>query len=140
MPFKGGPKAAAELLARLPALGRKKVMELIKKRDPVMAETLRKNMVTLDDLRFLTVKMLAELMKEIKPEELGLALRLAQPETCEHILDNVSKRLRAEIEDVMNGPPVKASKAQEAEGKILDLVREKVEKGTLVLRADDKTV
>ncbi len=84
--------------------------------------------------------MIVDLLKVVKTEDLGLAMRLATPETCEHILDNVSKRIREEIEDVMNGPPVKATKAQEAEARIMEIVRAKLERGELVLRSDDRTV
>ena len=94
-------------------------MEIIAKQDPDMAELLQKNMVLMEDLVLLTVKMIQELLREIKLSDLGLALRIASPELKEHFLNNVSKSMKEEILDVLNGPPQPVSKVQDAAEKIL---------------------
>jgi flagellar motor switch protein FliG len=135
MPFKAGPKEAAKLLAGLSIEQRRKVLEEIAGRDPEMAELLAKMVVVFEDLRFITVKMLQELLREIKIDDLALGLRIASPELKNHLLSNVSRSLRTQIEDVLLGPPKPVSKVEEAQERVMLVVRAKVDRGELILRA-----
>ena len=65
MPKLGGVKEAAAMLAGLDSQGRERVLDLIAKENPEVAEALRKNMVSFEDLQFLTVKMLSEQVIEL---------------------------------------------------------------------------
>jgi len=133
MPFKGGVKEAAKMLSGLDPMQREKVLLLIAREDPNMAELLRKNMVELADLLYLTPLMIQELLREINLVDLGLALRLGPPELRDHFLQNVSRAMREDIEEVLKGPPQAVSKIQESAERILQIVREKVEKGQIVI-------
>jgi len=136
MPFRAGPKEAAKMLAALNPQERERILKEIAGRDPHMAEMLVANMVTLEDLKFLTVKMLQEFLREIKLSDLGLALRIGSDELRKNILGKVSSSMREEIQDLLNGPPRRVSEVQEAAGKIVALMLDKVEKGTMILRND----
>lgn len=134
--IRGGIREAAKLLAGLDFANRIKVLEIIAQQDPQMAEELRKNMVVLEDLCYLTVKMMQELLQEIKLEDLGLALRIASPELRNHFLDNISKTMRQDLEEILNGPPQPVPKVQEAADKIMEIVKAKIEKGQIVLNKE----
>ena len=54
MKFQGGVKEAAKMLAGLSKAAREKVLEIISKKDPRMAEALHKNMYAFEDLKYLT--------------------------------------------------------------------------------------
>ena len=138
MAFKGGVEEAAKMLAGLDREGRENVLGIIAEKDPEMAETLRKNMVTLEDLRYLTVKMLQELLRDIKIGDLALALRISSTELKQHILQNVSSSIRQDIEEVLLGPPQSVSNVNEAADRVLDIVLKKVDKGELVLNKDSE--
>jgi len=140
MSFKGGVEEAAKMLAGLDREGRENVLEIIAKKDPQMAENLRKNMVTLEDLKYLTVKMLQELLRDIEITDLALALRISSDELKAHILQNVSSSLRKDIEDVLLGPPQSVSNVNEATDKIMEVVLKKVDKGELVINKDGETL
>lgn len=140
MPFKGGLEAAAKMLAALDPQSQKRILQDIASKNPEMAQALRESMVTFDDLQFLSVKMLQELLREIDIKDLALGLRMGCPELKSKVLNNVSKGLRREIEEVLLGPPRPVEKVQEAVARVMEVVRAKVEKGQLVVKADDQDV
>lgn len=140
MAFKGGIEEAAKMLAGLDRQGRENVLKLIAEKDPQMAEALKKNMVTIEDLQFLTVKMLQELLRDIDVNDLALAMRISSDKLKSHILQNVSSSLRKDIEDVLLGPPQSVSKVDEAHDKVMDIVLKKMEKGELVFNKDGETL
>lgn len=140
MPFKGGLEAAAKMLAGLDAKAQQRILEDIAQKNPEMAAALRESMVTFDDLQYLSVKMLQELLREIKIKDLALGLRIGSPELKQKILSNISGGLRSEIEEVLLGPPKPVDQVQEAVTRVMEVVRTKVEKGELVFRKDDELV
>ena len=136
MKFQGGVKEAAKMLAGLSKSAREKVLELISKKDPRMAETLHKSMYTFDDLQYLTPMMLIELLRDIKMADLGLALRISTPALKDHIMKNTPRGMRQEIEELLLGPPQLASKVEEAQERIMVIVRAKIDKGQLIINKD----
>jgi flagellar motor switch protein FliG len=136
MPFKGGIKAAAEMLSGLDRDGQERILADIAQKDPQMAESLRKIMVTFEDLQYLTVKMLVELLREIDVEDLARGLRISSDKLKSHILTNVSSSMQKDIEDILLGPPIAVSKVNESVEKIMTVVRKKLDKGELVINKD----
>ena len=133
MKFQGGVKEAAKMLAGLSKSAREKVLELISKKDPAMARHLHQSMYSFEDLRYLTPLMIIELMREIKIADMGLSLRIAPMELKDHILKNTPKVMRQEIEEILLGPPQLASKVEEAQERVMTVVRKKIDKGELII-------
>ena len=133
MKFRGGIKEAAKLLAGLSKSGREKILEIISKKDPNMAIILNENLYSFEDLKLLTPVMLIELLRSIKVHDLGLALKTASPELRDHILKNTPRVMRQEIEETLGGPPKLLSHVEEAQDRIMKVVREKIDKGQLIL-------
>lgn len=129
----GGVREAAEILAGLDSAARNRIIETIAEQNPELAEALKKNMVIFEDLQYITVNMLAELLREIDLKDLGMALRIGSPELREHILKNISSRMAQEITEILKGPPQPVPKVQDIVEKIMKVVRRKVEKGELIL-------
>jgi flagellar motor switch protein FliG len=136
MKFQGGVKEAAKMLAGLSKSAREKVLELISKKDPAMAHALHKSMYTFEDLKYLTPLMLIELLRTIKVADMGMALRIASAELKTHILNNSPRGMRQEMEEVLLGPPQLASKVEEAQERIMSIVREKIDKGQIIISKD----
>lgn len=142
MKFQGGVREAAKMLAGLSRSAREKVLEIISKKDPRMAEVLHKSMYTFEDLQFLTPVMLIELLREIKISDMGLALRISSNELKDFMFKNSPRGMRQEMEEVLSGPPQLASKVEEAQERIMSVVRAKLDKGQLVINKEsfDKLV
>jgi flagellar motor switch protein FliG len=136
MKFQGGIKEAAKMLAGLSRSAREKILETISKKDPTMAIALHKSMYTFEDLQYLTPLMLIELLREIKIVDMGLALRISSNELKDFILKNSPRGMRQEMEEVLMGPPQLASNVEDAQERIMNLVRQKIDKGQLVINKE----
>lgn len=136
MEDKPGFKNASEILSKLTLKERERILEAISKVEPNLAEALSKSFYQFDDLMYLTPKMLVELLREVDLRVFSLALRGAKKQTVEHILQNVSARIRQDINEVLLGPPQLAQRVTEAMDQILEIVISKIEKGQLVLSKD----
>ncbi len=136
MPFQGGVKAAAKMLAGLTTEARKKILEIIIKKDPQMYDALKKNMFTFEDLNLLSQTQWIELLRSIKTSDLGLALRVSSQEMKDFVFTNSPRGIRDEVQEALMGPPQLASKVEEAKERIMQIARDKIDKGQLVLRGD----
>lgn len=135
MGFEGGVKAAAQMLAGLKGAERERLLKIIADKNPEMAQTLRENLVSFEDLIHITPKMLVDFLRQVKVDELALAMRLASPELKSHLLKMLPSGIKKQIEDVLLGPPQLVSKAEEAKDKVMETVRTMCDSGELVLRA-----
>ena len=134
--FKGGVKEAAKMLAALGPAAQKKLLEEIRLKDPAMAQKLEDNLVSMEDLQYLTVSMLVGLLRDVNLEEFGLALRTVPKEITEKIMSSVSTGIRLDIEDGLKGPPRRVSEVEAAQEKILKVLKDKIDKGHIVINPD----
>jgi flagellar motor switch protein FliG len=131
-----GFKAAIEMLQGLDLVAQQTLLADIARRDPEMAIRLKQSLVTFDDLQYLTVSMMKRLLQEVDLDVLGLALRGANKELSEHLLNMFSTNMRRDVEDILKGKPRALSEVMEAQKKIMDAVMELKEKGEIVLSKD----
>jgi flagellar motor switch protein FliG len=131
-----GFKQAIEMLQGLDLAQQQTLLADIARRDPEMAVKLKQNLVTFDDLHYLTVSMMKRLLQEIDINVLGLALRGANKETVNHLMDMFSTNMKRDIDDVLKGKPRPLAEVLEAQKKIMDVVLKLREKGEIVLSKD----
>lgn len=131
-----GFKQAIEMLQGLDLAAQQSLLADIARRDPEMAIKLKQNLVTFDDLKYLTVAMMKRLLQEIDLNDLGLALKGANKEVTDHLLDMFSTNMKRDIEDVFKGRPRPLSEVMEAQKKIMDVVLRLRDKGEIILSKD----
>lgn len=131
-----GLKQAVEMLQGLDLAAQQSLIAEIARKDPEMAIKLKQNLVTFDDLQYITVAMMKRLLQDIDIEVLGLALRGANKETVNHLLDMFSTNMKRDIEDILKGRPRPLSEVMEAQKKIMDVVHKLREKGEIILSKD----
>ena len=131
-----GLKQAVEMLQGLDLSAQQSIIAQIARKDPEMAIKLKQSLVTFDDLQFLTVSMMKRLLEEIEPDVLGLALRGANQNLSEHLLNMFSKNMRRDIEDILKGKPCALTQVMEAQKKIMDVVYRLRDKGEIILSKD----
>ncbi|HXH30468.1 MAG TPA: FliG C-terminal domain-containing protein [Bacteriovoracaceae bacterium] len=131
-----GLKAATEMLQGLDLAAQQSLLADIARRDPEMAIKLKQNLVTFDDLRYLTVTMMKRLLQDIELDVLGLALRGASKELTDHLLGMFSTNMKRDIEDSLRGKPRPLGEVLEAQKKIMDVVTRLRDKGEIVLSKD----
>jgi flagellar motor switch protein FliG len=128
-----GFKQAIEMLQGLNLDQQQSVLSDIARKDPEMAIRLKQNLVTFDDLRYLTVSMMKRLLQDISLDDLGLALRGASKELTEHLMEMFSSGMKRDINDVLMGKPKPLNEVMEAQRKIMDVVLKLREKGEIIL-------
>jgi flagellar motor switch protein FliG len=131
-----GFKAAIEMLQGLDLAAQQTLLADIARRDPDMAIRLKQNLVTFDDLQYLTVSMMKRLLQDIELDDLGLALRGASKEVSTHLLGMFSTGMKRDIEDILKGKPRPLSEVLEAQKKIMEVVLKLRDKGEIVLSKD----
>jgi flagellar motor switch protein FliG len=131
-----GFKAAVEMLQGLDLDAQQSLLADIAKKDPELAIRLKQNMVTFEDLRYLTTTMMKRLLQDINLDDLGLALRGASKDLSEHLLSMFSTNMRRDVEDILKGKPRALSEVLEAQRKIMDIVIKLKDKGEIILSKD----
>lgn len=131
-----GLKQAIEMLQGLDLAAQQSLIAEIARKDPEMAIKLKQNLVTFDDLQYLTVSMMKRLLQDVDIDILGLALRGANKETVDHLLNMFSTNMKRDIEDILKGKPRSLTDVMDAQKKIMDIVHKLREKGEIVLSKD----
>jgi len=128
-----GFKAAIEMLQGLDLSAQQSLLADIARRDPEMAIKLKQNLVTFDDLQYLTVSMMKRLLQDVELDDLGLALRGSSREVSEHLLGMFSSGMKRDIEDILKGKPRDLSEVMDAQRKIMEVVMRLKERGEIIL-------
>lgn len=134
--FKGGVKEAAKMLAGLEPSAQKKLLDQIRKKDPTMAMKLEENLISMEDLQYATAPVLVSILRDINLETFGLALRTMDEGIVNKLIGMVSTGMKLDIEDGLKGKPRKVSEVQEAQSKVLEVIRKKIDQGHISLSPD----
>ena len=132
----GGVDSLAEILNSAGRSAERTVIEGLASRDPALADEVRLRMFTFEDLADLEDREIQLILREVDQKELVLALRGVGEQLTDKILRNLSQR-GAEMlrEDMEVLPPQRRTVVEEAQGKIVAVVRRLEEEGTIVLRS-----
>jgi flagellar motor switch protein FliG len=132
----GGVDSLAEILNSAGRSAERTVIEGLAAIDPVLADEVRLRMFTFEDLVELEDREIQLILREVDQKDLVLALRGVGEELTEKILRNLSQR-GAEMlrEDMEVSPPQRRAIVEEAQGKVVAIVRRLEEDGTIILRS-----
>lgn len=130
----GGAEALAGILNSTDRSTERTILEALSQRDPDLAEEVRALLFTFEDLLKLDGRSMQLVLKNVDSKDLALALRGATPEVKDWILANMSERgaemLREEMEYM---PPQRRRVVEEAQSKIVAVVRKLDEAGEIVV-------
>ena len=130
----GGIPAVVEVLNRVDRTTEKAIIENMEVDNPELAEEIKKLMFVFEDIVMLDDRSLQMVLRDVDTKDLSLAMKGTQPEVSEKIYKNMSKRaadmLREEIEYM---GPVKIRDVEEAQVKVVNVIRALEEKGEIVI-------
>lgn len=130
-----GMGVAAELLGGLDPEHRKRLLESLAQRDPKVAETLEKRMVTFESLRGVSDPDLRLILREVPHSKLIVAMRRATEELQEALYRNMTQRAGELLrEEVSSQGPKKVSDIVAAQGDILKIALRLEAEGKIKLR------
>jgi len=133
-----GMVSLVEILKTLDKDVSRPLLERIEQQDSELYSQVDKLLLIFEDLLALSSKDIQTLLKHISSDDLVKALKGAPDQLAENFFSNMSKRA-AEImrEDMQVMGPLKLVDVEEAQQRILQVVRKLDDDGTITLSADD---
>ena len=130
----GGVKAIVEVLNRVDHATEKSIVETLEVDNPELAEEIKRLMFVFEDIVMLDDRSLQMVLRDVDTKDLSLALKATPAEVSNKVFKNMSKRaadmLKEEIEFM---GPVKIRDVEEAQQKVVNVIRTLEDKGEIVI-------
>ncbi|KHM53109.1 flagellar motor switch protein FliG, partial [Anaerovibrio lipolyticus] len=130
----GGVKAIVEVLNRVDRATEKGIVDALEVDNPELTEEIKKLMFVFEDIVMIDDRSLQMVLREVDTKDLSLALKATNSDVQGKVFKNMSKRagdmLREEIEFM---GPVKIRDVEEAQQRIVNVIRRLEEKGEIVI-------
>ncbi|MDE7327572.1 MAG: flagellar motor switch protein FliG [Lachnospiraceae bacterium] len=130
----GGVDAIVEILNTVDRGTEKHIMENLEIEEPELADEIRKKMFVFEDILTLDDRSIQRVLREVDNNELAVALKASTEEVQTAIFNNLSKRLVTMIrEDMDFMGPVRMKDVEEAQQKIVNVIRKLEDSGEIVI-------
>jgi flagellar motor switch protein FliG len=102
--------------------------------DPELAEEIKKRMFVFEDIVLLDDRAIQKVLREVDTAELAKALKAVDSEVQDKIYRNMSKRAATLLkEDMDYMGPIRLKDVEEAQQKIVSIIRKLEEQGEIVV-------
>jgi len=130
----GGSRAVASVLNLTSRSTEKRILESLKEQEWEIAEEVKKLMFVFEDLVLVEDKSMQRVLKEIDIKDVTVALKAASDDVKEKFFSNLSKRAVEMIQEELEYMgPVKLKTVEEAQQKIVNIVRTLDEQGEVLV-------
>ena len=130
----GGVDAIVEILNTVDRGTEKHIIETLEIEEPELADEIRRKMFVFEDILSLDDKSIQRVLREVDNNELAMALKGSTEEVQTVIFNNLSKRLAVMIrEDMEFMGPVRLKDVEEAQQKIVNIIRKLEDSGEIVI-------
>ncbi len=130
----GGVDAVVEILNSVDRGTERHIMETLEVEVPELAEEIRKKMFVFEDILLLDDRAIQRVLRDVENNDLAVALKNANEEVKNTIFNNVSKRLAVMIKEDMDFMgPVRMKDVEEAQQKIVNIIRKLEDAGEIVI-------
>lgn len=130
----GGIQNIVDVLNRTDPGTVKVVMDALEQDDPELAEQIKRQMFVFEDIITLDDRGIQMVLREVDTKDLGLALKGSNPEVVEKVMANMSSRAGQMLrEDMEFMGPVRLRDVEEAQQRIVKVIRKLEEGGAIVI-------
>jgi len=130
----GGVDSVVEILNAVDRGTERHIMETLEAEEPELAEEIRKKMFVFEDILLLDDRAIQRVLRDVENSDIAMALKNANEEVQNAIFNNVSKRLVVMIkEDMEFMGPVRMKDVEEAQQKIVSIIRKLEDAGEIVI-------
>ena len=130
----GGVESLVNILNKVDRSTEKTIFEKLEQTDPTLAEEVRMRMFIFEDIVKLHDVSIQKVLREVDTRDLALAMKGANEEVNERIFKNMSKRAAAMLkEEIEYMGPVRLRDVEEAQQKIVNVIRKLEESGEIVI-------
>lgn len=135
----GGVKSMAEILNMVGTTTEKAILGNISEQDPELATEIKNLMFVFEDITLLDDRSVQKVLREVDNKELAMALKHVNPEVKSKILANLSERAAQMVEEEMSYMgPVRLREVEDAQQRIVDIIRKLEEDGMVVIVGGSK--
>lgn len=130
----GGVDQVVEILNSVDRGTEKHIMETLEIEEPELADEIRKKMFVFEDILLLDDRAIQRVLRDVDNNDLCLALKGSNEQVQGAIFNNLSKRLATMIkEDMEFMGPVRMKDVEEAQQKIVNIIRKLEDSGEIVI-------
>ncbi|AEV68568.1 flagellar motor switch protein FliG [Acetivibrio clariflavus] len=130
----GGVQAIVDILNNVDRGTEKYIMETLEIEDTELAEEIKKRMFVFEDILTLDNRSVQRFLREVDNNQLAIALKGSTEEVQNKIFSNMSKRMQEMIkEDIEFMGPVRLKDVEEAQQKIVNVIRKLEDAGEIVI-------
>ncbi len=130
----GGIKSVVEIINRVDRGTEKTIMEAMEVQDPELAEEIKKLMFVFEDIVIIDDRSVQRVLREVESQDLALALKGSSDEVNQKIFSNMSTRASDMLkEDIEFMGPVRLRDVEEAQQRIVNIIRRLEETGEIVV-------
>ncbi|MBO7357148.1 MAG: flagellar motor switch protein FliG [Lachnospiraceae bacterium] len=130
----GGVDAVVDILNTVDRGTEKHIMETLEIEEPELADEIRKKMFVFEDILLLEDRAIQRVLREVDNNDLAVSLKSANEQVQTAIFNNLSKRLAVMIkEDMEFMGPVRMKDVEEAQQKIVNIIRKLEDAGEIVI-------
>jgi flagellar motor switch protein FliG len=135
----GGTKTLAEILNHSDRTTERNVLENLASADKGLAEEVRGMLFVFEDIVKLDERAVQQVLREVDQKDLVLALRGAPENVKEVVMTNMSERGGAMLQEEMEvQQPQRKRDIDQAQSRVVAVVRELEEAGTIVIAGDEE--
>lgn len=130
----GGIESIVDILNSVDRGTEKNIMETLELQDTDLAEQIKKKMFVFEDIVTLDNRSIQRVIREVENNDWALALKSSSEEVSKTVFSNMSKRLAEMIkEDMEYMGPVRLRDVEEAQQKIVNVIRKLEDAGEIVI-------
>jgi flagellar motor switch protein FliG len=130
----GGVQSIVDILNSVDRGTEKYIMETLEVEDTDLAEEIKKRMFVFEDILTLDNRAVQRFLREIDNNQMAIALKGSKEEVQSKIFSNMSKRMQEMIkEDIEFMGPVRLKDVEEAQQKIVNVIRKLEDSGEIVI-------
>ena len=130
----GGVETLVEIINRSPRPTERSILEWLDNTDPELAEQVRSQMFVFEDIVTIDDRSLQQVLREVEANDLATALKGVRPDVRDKVVRNLSERAAENLnEEIELLGPVRTRTVEEAQAKVVSIIRTLEEQGVLTL-------
>ena len=135
----GGVRTLVEILNSVGRSTEKNIISVLEEKQPELAEEIKASLFTFEDIITLEKGDVQKVLRDVKNDDLALALKGVSDEIKSFIYTNLSTRAVETLkEDLQFMGPIRLSAVEEAQQRIVTVIRRLDEKGEIYLRRGEQ--
>ncbi|MGY1747458.1 flagellar motor switch protein FliG [Blastococcus sp. SYSU D00695] len=139
----GGVETLVEIINRSPRPTERSILEWLDNTDPELADQVRAQMFVFEDIVTIDDRSMQLVLREVEANDLATALKGVRPDVRDKVVRNLSERAAENLaEEIELLGPVRARTVEEAQAKVVGVIRTLEEQGVLTINrgGDDEFV